>query len=176
LGRPKVPKLPNEVSQKAVAQEFQGDSVSEDIRKFKSTSSTFLSRITKVLSPFVARGAATVQLATAGTGQFLKRGVLAKLPLKKILRFGLIAFFVATLVLIAIRVFKTIREEKDGNGGVEATPSPAVYQPYKPSLWADDPEVLRLEEDISVIDRELTETYLREDKLLPPGLDFDIRF
>jgi hypothetical protein len=56
------------------------------------------------------------------------------------------------------------------------TPTTAPYQPYNPSVYAEDELVLQLEEDIKVLDRELSIVQLKETILTPPVLDFNVNF
>jgi len=45
-----------------------------------------------------------------------------------------------------------------------------------PSAYATDPDILNLEQEISVLDKEINEVDLKESLLQPPSLDFDIDF
>jgi hypothetical protein len=63
----------------------------------------------------------------------------------------------------------------------QAPPLPPVptippFQRFKPSIYADDPVILKLQEDISVLDRELSNTQIKETILEPPSLDFNVTF
>jgi len=97
--------------------------------------------------------------------------------LKKLVRAFLILVFLIILTFIAFRLFRTLQED-DGvvvrPPGI--SPSPIPYQPYKPSIYAGDPEVLQLEEDINILEAELTNTNIREEQLFPPSLDFNVKF
>lgn len=59
----------------------------------------------------------------------------------------------------------------------DITPTPEVIQEISnPSPYADDLIILKIEQDIKKIDKELQETDLKEASLNPPLLDMDIEF
>ena len=67
------------------------------------------------------------------------------------------------------------------NGGVisqnpQTIVTPVPFVPFKPSVYADDPEVLKIEEDLTLLERELNQVKIKEDGIDPPKLDFDISF
>jgi hypothetical protein len=79
--------------------------------------------------------------------------------------------------MVGLRVFSIVQEES-GNGGVDGGPTPTIepYRPYIPSIYTEDEVILQLEEDIGVLDQEMHTTILKETKLNPPRLDFEIGF
>ena len=85
-------------------------------------------------------------------------------------------------ILLAVAIVISIFERQNGivdrgNGVViETTPPVVTYQPYTESIYANDPEVLRLDEDINVLGREISTTVLQDSILTPPKLDFNIKF
>lgn len=96
---------------------------------------------------------------------------------KKILRFGGMVLIVFIVLLIVERVVNFVRRT-GMEDGVFVAPSPTVgpFRPYNPSVYAEDERVLLMEEDLQVLDRELSTTILKETTLNPPVLDFDINF
>ena len=56
------------------------------------------------------------------------------------------------------------------------TPSFFPYEKYKPSIYAEDANFKKIDEGVSVLDNEVKSVQLEEKPLLPPSLDFDIKF
>lgn len=88
--------------------------------------------------------------------------------------------FLAVLVLILGAGFYVIQKfinRKESPVIVSGpTPTAVEYIPSIPSLYATDETVLNLEQEISVLDREIAGVQLRETTLNPPILDFNINF
>lgn len=150
-----------------VAGQVSEDSVTQDIRKL----SDFLKRTSGRYLPSRERAVGE----TSGPLVYKDRNLS-----KKLIKILLFFLFLLVLVFVGVRFFQLVNEEGGTTENAKDTKTsptpPAVYRPYKPSIYADDPEVLRLEKDINVIERELGRTSVREDSLLPPRLDFDIKF
>jgi len=93
---------------------------------------------------------------------------------------GAVIAVVALLIIssLASKFVSKVREGGKEGEGEEAvpTPTPVGYQRYKPSVYAGDPEILKLEEDVNVLDREVSSAILKDDTLKPPTVDFDINF
>lgn len=86
-----------------------------------------------------------------------------------------LVFFV--VIVVAFQVLRIVRQREAGVGdGVVVTPTGQPFQPYKPSVYAEDELVLEMEEDLLILDREMSTTSLKEEILNPPVLDFDINF
>ena len=90
------------------------------------------------------------------------------------------AFVVGVLLIALIYIGFTIFSTLEGNGQEVVvdvtTPTPGDYRPYGPSVYADDPVVLQLEEDLEVLGREISSKNFRESSLTPPRLDWDVNF
>src|SRR3989344_8892019 len=147
-------------------QQVSEDSVAQDIQEFKNFLGKVSGKVSRSVSPTITKSKAS---ASSTVGQIVDTGFL-----KKIVRVFLIVFFLMIVVYIGFRLFSELKEN-DGDGispeGITSTPIP--YQPYKPSVYAEDPTTLRLEEEINVIERELSSANLRESLLTPPSLDFE---
>lgn len=115
-------------------------------------------------------GEASGVATTAGKG---KKG----LPKPLLIVVGAVVILLA-LSLVASRLATSIRQGGKGTGQSQAvpTPTPVGFQPYKPSVYAGDPEVLKLEEEINILDREVSSAQIKETTLNPPTLDFNINF
>lgn len=148
------------------------DSIAMDIKNLKTFTSKLVGKTSTFVKPYAQKG------SSASTGALSKAGGLVdKGFLRKLIRVFLILLFLLILVFVAIRLFKTTGE----NGGIpgfgnQPTPTPISYQPYRPSVYADDPEIKQLEEDVNVLEGEISGTNVREMDLNPPTLDFNISF
>ena len=144
------------------------DSVAQDIKKAKGFLGGLSSKLSKTVSPVLNKGATGA--ASVGT-------LIDKSFLKKLIRIFFIIFFLMIVLFIAALLFREVsKNETDGITDGGSTPTPIQYQPFNPSIYAEDPEILKLEEDINVLDRELSGTSLRETSLNPPLLDFNVSF
>ena len=108
----------------------------------------------------------------------LAGGIIGKFSLKSLgITLGILVFL--SLALLAFSKLPDLLKkagEGQEQGTAEPTPTPAGYQLYKPSVYAGDPEILKLEEEINIFDREVSGTVLKETTLNPPTLDFNIDF
>lgn len=105
-----------------------------------------------------------------------------KIPerLRKILRIVGIVFAVLILLMI---ILSTVLKLK-GRVPVEIKPTPVVsFEPLpsgeviiSPSRYATDSGVIKIEEDLRNLEKELDSMQVNETNLLPPRLDFDINF
>ena len=152
-------------------QEVREDSVANDMKSFKEFAKKSVEKTKTVLSPFAKKSVtsatdASKVVSTSVDNKFIKI----------LIRTFLILFFIIVLVFIAFYLFRTIQEENGvvRTDGVSVTPVP--FAPYKPSVYAQDPEVLRLEEEINILERELARVSVKEDGINPPKLDYDISF
>ena len=108
---------------------------------------------------------------TAPLGELFSPGLM-----KKLLRIGVIAVLLIVLFYIGSLMLRTFTQNGENGQIAVPTPSVAPFHPFNPSIYADDEQVLQMEEDIKVLDRELSTTQLKETILTPPVLDFDIDF
>lgn len=101
-------------------------------------------------------------------------------PIKKAAIGILIVGVLLITVAIFVRMFSGSGEE-NGEGQITVTVTPEasidVPVPRSNSIYATDPEVLQIEENINVLDGEMSRTLLKETRLNPPPtLDFDVKF
>ena len=66
--------------------------------------------------------------------------------------------------------------EEEKNQTEKPSPTPINYEPERPSVYAEDVEVLRIEEAIDSLEKEISRASLRESGLIPPVLDYNINF
>lgn len=150
-----VNKAPSQ--EKGPQSEYKGeDSVAADFFKFKEFLSALFSKV----------------------GQKVPKTTSKSLRIPSgILKFLIFLLIVIVLILVAVNLFKKAKE----NGGEtpffsQETPTPGTFNPIKPSVYTDDPEVLELEEEINVIEKELTAVNIKEERLGIPLLDFKVDF
>ena len=148
------------------------DSVAQDVKKIKSFFSRSTENIKDKISPATSKMATQTSQAV---GQTAKR-----VGLLSLLKVATLILVIVLLVVLGLKLFSFVRNG-DGNGGSgsgESTPTqtPVSYQPYVQSIYAKDPGILKLEEDINVLSRELSTAVIRETRLSPPLLDFNVGF
>jgi hypothetical protein len=153
------------------SREPQEDSVASDIKMFKDFAEKSFEKTKTILTPFAKKG---VSSAT-GASKAVSSSVDNKF-IKTLIRSFLIIFFAIVLIFIAVYLFRMLKQENGSvpTGSTSTTPVP--FAPSKPSVYAQDAEVLKLEEDINILERELTTVNIKEDGINPPKLDFDIKF
>jgi len=194
MGKPqaRVPKIPvanqqpqsvntPDASPKAglppVLAQKRDDSVLQDVESLKKLVGKVSGGVTSKIAPMVKGGLAGSTKAAAGLTQKMGPKFITR-----VLQIFFVILLCVVIVFVGIKFFAS----KPGDGSqaptptpdssVSATPTPFVYNPPKASVYATDPEVLKLEEDINVITREVGSTVLRENDLNPPTLDFNVAF
>ncbi|MFC1649802.1 hypothetical protein ACFL2C_03780 [Patescibacteria group bacterium] len=94
------------------------------------------------------------------------------IPTKKIV----LAIGVLVFVLILLNLVLGLLKRPPTITGPTPVPTTTETEPSQPSIYADDEDVLSLEERIKVLDRELSNVVLRDTTMKPPILDFNINF
>lgn len=90
---------------------------------------------------------------------------------------GIILAIVGVIgILSFVAAYFFNREESPQNIPNVNIPTTQPFRPFRPSVYADDPDILQLEEDMNVLNIELSAVPLPESILIPPTLDFNIRF
>lgn len=147
------------------------DQLTADMKKVKDLKNNLAGKIRSTLFPAVSENIPTVVNV-----KFSIKDKLDPDLIKKLGRGLAIVLLLLALYPIGSSIFKSvIKDRESGDGGVP-TPSVGPFRPYKPSIYADDEQVLQMEEDIKVLDRELSTSQLKDSILTPPVLDFDISF
>ncbi|OGM26585.1 hypothetical protein A3D00_03675 [Candidatus Woesebacteria bacterium RIFCSPHIGHO2_02_FULL_38_9] len=98
---------------------------------------------------------------------------------RKLLIIG--AIFIVSLLFLNIlgRIIITIRSgPKENTTNVVITPKTTSFgqEILNPSKYASDPEVLKIETDISNLEKNFTEKDIREFRLSSPTFDFEMDF
>ncbi len=105
---------------------------------------------------------------------------LKKNRFKKFLPF--VGVFLILLIIIAVGVSildrRLVNPTQTSTPTVsQASPTPQEFIPQtEPSIYANDAEVQKLDEETRVLDGEVTRLQLRESTLNPPILDFNVNF
>jgi hypothetical protein len=95
---------------------------------------------------------------------------------------AVLAGFAVFIVLVVASVIIRMIMKKQSDDGVYnitpsgLTPTPVGHYSYRPSIWVNDPEVMKLGEDVDVLKSEISQTSLREVVQSPPTLDFRVSF
>lgn len=88
-----------------------------------------------------------------------------------------IVFVVFVVIAFVVSRIVNLFNGNNGKGGTQdSEPTVPVYQSQKPSIYAEDEEILGIEEKVKVLDKEMSDTVVRETILNPPPLDFDVDF
>lgn len=155
-------------------QDIPQDSVSSDIKSLKAFFAKLSSKTRQVVEKAIRFAVRELS--------FLK-DFLARKSLKKLIQAFSVLIVLLILSLAGLGLFrnfqKAIKDDKalKSSGQVdEKTPTPISYVSDNPSVYANDPFVLRIEEDLNILTAELTRATLREGELLPPKLDFGVSF
>ena len=109
-------------------------------------------------------------------GLFSIGGSIDKSLLKKLIWAFFVIAFLLILVFVGITLFRRLNGNGNGGSLSNLSPSPGAYHPHKPSVWADDKEVLSIEEDLSVLEKEISRANVREVIPKLPSLDFNVSF
>lgn len=148
------------------------DSVKEDIVKFKAFIGKYKKQADTKMAPMTQRGYEAVGKMTATADSVSDRPFY-----KKMLNLFFTLFFVLILVYVGATLYNIWRGKNPVNQtSEEPTPTPVPFVPAKPSVYAKDEVILKIEEDINVLKNELIRVSLRENDLQPPRLDFDVTF
>ena len=182
VAEPQVQQTQNQQNTPQPQQPAQGspvaeDPVTEDLEKLKEIVGKFSANVNKSVAPVVSKG---VQESTIKAAAFGKSN-------QKFLRMAFKIFFIAVLLIVVVFIAMQFLKKTPGvtigtatptpaENGPSSTPTPIVYNPTKPSIYAKDPIVLKLEEDIDVLVREIGGTNIKETQLNPPTPDFGISF
>lgn len=155
------------------------DQIASDLGKIKEATKKVSEQVTGKLKtsvyPKVSEGAPVVFQAGKSIGSSISSFTSSE-TLKNVLKTAAAIISLIVFFFIGIRVVNMIMDGS-GNGEVSlTTPTPVPYTPYKPSIYAEDEMVLKMEEDIKVLEKETSTVVLKETSLTPPVLDFDISF
>jgi hypothetical protein len=148
----------------------EDDSVHEDIEKLKNFAHVLQDKV----SPVAQSGKKKAGEAVSSASKVVDTSLL-----RKLVSILMIMVFFGVAVFIASRFFHAVvNVDETNNNEVEVVVSPTgfEYQPTNPSVWAEDPQVKLLEQDVSTLEREVSNPIIKETQLNPPVLDFNVSF
>lgn len=157
----------------SVNKTVNGDSVQKDIEIAENFIKSVSNRLSSVVGSKVPKKLVLDSQKVASS--------FNKIPiegLKKVIYPFMVIVLVLVVLFVGIGVFRILREGGDGGNGrvSQETVTPVVYRPKEPSVYANDAIILQIETDINVLLGEMYSKVLKESTLIPPRLDFNIKF
>lgn len=150
----------------------QEDSVKQDIQSLKKLVKGAFGGVKGKATPVAKIGKEKSIQAAETVGKSVDRGFL-----KKLIKIFFVIVFLLILVFIALKLYNLLPTQSPVQTvTIAPTPTSTLYEPDRPSVYALDPQILKLENDIEVLRRELAGVDIRESTLKPPILDFNINF
>jgi len=140
----------------------QDDQITVDIKKAKEFKDEIVGKVKEQISPVVSQATPKITSAAQPVKSLFKGEFI-----KKILKIAAILFLIIIFLYIISLFVKNIRENGEISQNGLPTPTLIPYLPYNPSVYADDELVLELEEDINVLDRELSPNLGKQSSLHP---------
>jgi len=151
------------------------DSVSQDFKKANDLISRVVGKLKGLLKPY----ALEVSKVSSEKVSEMKSKVRFGTKTLKI-AIGVSVFILVMLGLVYAATFFVRKsagvEKKSVDTVIVATPTPLAYKPYKPSVYAQDEDMLKIQEDLGILKHEISGTNIRVGVLDPPGLDFEVSF
>ena len=153
-------------------QVFQEDRVVQDISLVKEFLSNIVSKINgRIQTRHINR---ETQLKPVRSVKIFDNSIHILGGFVKILA---LVGFVLVVIYTFFRLFEIFRESRQENEVLTTlTPSPVEYKSEYPSAYAEDLVILQLEEEIRVLEKQISGVDVREIELMPPILDFNIDF
>lgn len=178
-GKPQAPKKQTAAKPAPTAAPAPDDPVSQDLQALKKFVGKIKQDVSKNVAPVVSKGVASTEVTAASMVNKVDKGAL-----KKVLKIVVILLVVLIIIFAGVMMFKNLKLPAGLSGGNSPTPSsaatptptPIVFVPPQKSIYADDPAILKLEQELNVLTREVSGTNIRENTLNPPTLDFNISF
>lgn len=97
-------------------------------------------------------------------------------PGRKRVFFLLAAAFFVTIILLIIVSFLKNYKVKPVNENKEESSSQTTIIERRPSRYATDEAILKMEADTKALEEEINKSDLDEKSLIPPNLNFDVNF
>lgn len=95
--------------------------------------------------------------------------------ISKILFLFILIIFLLTLLAILISAKKNSSNvSQQGLTPTVATPTPTIF--FNPSKWAGDNEVLSIESETGLLEKDMENVDLKLLPLMPPNLDTEVKF
>jgi len=169
LVKTQPPKTDGELSVTDLSKE---DSVKEDFALLGKFLAKFKSKADKKVAPLKEAGSQKLDSLVGVSGDISDKPFY-----KNLLKIFFSVFILLILIFVGATLFNTLKgERREAPVAGELTPTPIPFEPTAPSVYAKDEVILQMEEDISVLEKELARVTLRENNLNPPRLDFNVNF
>lgn len=148
-----------------------------DFQKAKDLVAKMSEKIEEAAKPVLEKGVEEGKAPVEASQTFVsEKKSSSPIHLKKILPALLFGLVIIVVVLGGLTFFRSMNKPETPQIVTLPTPTLAPIIETEPSQYAEDEEVLKLQEDISVLEKEITSTSLRESTLNPPILNFDVSF
>jgi hypothetical protein len=170
--------IKNQAQTQTVAPVNPDDPLHEDLTKAATLLKTITSKLPKIALPIPKSVPdLTVQDPShAQVSELIKPNKLKKFLPAIIGGVILLVLILVGLFVIAPIISKIRAPKINPIVVTNPSPTPIEQEQTQPSIYANDPDILKLQEDINVLDREVVGTQLRETTLNAPVLDFNITF
>ena len=149
----------------------QDDAIASDIQKAKIATGKMLHKFKAKVAPVLPQKTPGIQSISAPV-----KDIITKEFIKKTITITVTTLLFVFIVLVVSYIYRSVTGSRDGELSVLPTPSVGPFKPYNPSIYAEDEQVLQMEEDAKILDRELSTAQLKETALTPPSLDFNVNF
>ncbi len=94
----------------------------------------------------------------------------------KKMKYLVIILVVFVVIFAATFLYKAMQDRRPVPTPTIIPPTPVPYQHYRPSVYAKDKDLLAIEEDLKVLERELNQPLQKESYLELPVLDYQVSF
>lgn len=155
------------------------DSITADFEKVQKVAQKVFKTASIKATPLVNKGKAESAVLASSAGKVIDTSFL-----RKAIKMLIVILVLMVIVFMAIKIFPNkiispageISPTKEEISGQTESLAPIDYHQYIDSIYATDPEVLRVEESIKVLDREINNIQYKDPALNPPSIDFDVSF
>jgi hypothetical protein len=152
--------------------EIEHNPVVSDIHVFKKSVSTVSSNLGNFLKLHLKLPDGKVK---RGIDNFLSSENSSE-SLRKLIKLVFVLGILVFILFVALSVFRLFFGSEETPNTTNLSPSPVVYQQVKDSIWAKDADILKLETDLNVLEKEILNSQIKDKSLLPPSLDFNVNF
>lgn len=147
------------------------NSLQTDVVTLKTVAEKVSNKLKEAMRPFVRQGEKSSKKAADSVGKVVDVGFM-----RKLVKIFMTILCVMIIIFVAVRLFRVLREESQESETIQPTPTTFIYIPPRSSIYAGDPSILKMEEDLNVLTREVSNSIIRETTLNPPNLDFNVSF
>lgn len=147
------------------------DVITDDIKKAKGILDKLTYAMKKKAAP-VAGPTHEVLQKVQSSGD----SIFSEKTYKKVLRVAIVFMIGIVFVFLSLRVFFFLRPGESTISDVSVTPTTFTHALLGKTVYADDPDIIRIKRDLTVLKNEMERTPLRDTTLTPPSLNMDVSF